>query len=156
MDKKLTLGPGRKINTIKPIEEPTIDEELDRKLEDLNNRCIASKLLTLAGTTKSDYDFKTLVVKQPLKLVKDPYGRVVKPEEGHPDPTAVSVQDNNGRHIGYLKREVAKVVTNGIDDPRLDLKVCVEKIKGGSVKQDGETLNYGVDILLEVYKKEAN
>jgi hypothetical protein len=80
----------------------------------------------LTGTSptvaKNAYPFGELVPGQTVYLVADPYGETVKtskvsmPDDdlsGHPDPTAISVQDApvGGRHIGYVPKDRAAALS---------------------------------------------
>lgn len=96
----------------------------------------------MAGVTFSKYPFETLSKGQPVYLVADPYGAVVKPDKGHPDPHAVSCQDEQNRHIGYLQKEYAQLLTNfWKQHPQMTYKAVVQELKGG---YDG--LSWGVDV----------
>lgn len=107
---------------------------------------------TLRGVTHSGYDFKDLEWNQPVYLIPDPYGQTVKPEIGHDDPTAISVQDNfiNGKHIGYLSKTVAATITKYLNKG-YQYEAEVLAVKGGYPGFSGEILNYGVDIVIRFY-----
>ena len=81
----------------------------------------------LTGTSptvaKNAYPFDILKPGQTLYLVADPYGETVKTSKvsmpgddlsGHPDPTAISVQDApaHGRHVGYIPKASAAALSN--------------------------------------------
>lgn len=146
---KLTLGAGRKFVTEQPPApvqpSPKAITELPKKPE-ANMAPVTIQSFTLAGTTHSGYDFTSLEVDQPLRLVSDPLGAIVKPEVGHPDPYAISVQDLNNKHIGYLKSEVAKVIFKALASEKFTYEADVSLLKGG---HDG--LNWGVDVLVKFY-----
>lgn len=107
---------------------------------------------TLRGVTHSGYPFETLEINQPVYLIPDPFGQVVKPEEGHNDPTAISVQDNfvSGKHIGYLSKTVAATITKYLNKG-YQYEADILAIKGGYAGIGGEMLNYGVDIVVRFY-----
>jgi hypothetical protein len=103
-----------------------------------------ARTFTLVGVTFSGYDFTSLRNGQRLQLVPDPYGKVVKTAEGHGDPDAISCQDLAGKHIGYLSKQTAKVLSAFFaQHPELTHATRVHRIKGG-----GDELSYGVDILV--------
>lgn len=115
----------------------------------------------LSGVTFSGYDFESLRTGQRVWLIPDPYGAVVKPEEGHPDPNAISVQDQprGGAHIGYVPAKMAQVVAWHLrDNPEMPVEANVINIKGGGVffnvkTGQEERLNYGVDIVIRFYEE---
>lgn len=153
---KLILGAGRKIEVPAPVPEPEA-KVIPRKKEFVagaqNLAPVTIQTFTLAGVTHSGYPFKDLCVDQEVQLVLDPYGQVVKSGTGHPDPYAVSIQDDQGKHIGYLKSAVAAVVYKAITSNKFTYKANIELIKGG---YDG--LNWGVDVLVKfytLYKKDS-
>lgn len=117
----------------------------------------------LSGVTFSGYDFASLRVGQRVWLIPDPYGAVVKPVEGHPDPNAISVQDQprGGAHIGYIPAKMAQVVAWHLrDNVDMPVEANITNIKGGgtffNVKTgQEEQLNYGVDIVIRFYEERA-
>lgn len=95
----------------------------------------------LAGTTKSDYPFAKLEKGQTVLVVRDPFGRAVKPDEGHDDPNAISIQDARGVHVGYVPRALAGTISKQIDDGTSIVEAFVSQVVGGT---DG--LNFGVRV----------
>lgn len=107
----------------------------------------------LSGVTFSGYDFASLRTGQQVWLIPDPMGSVVKPDEGHPDPDAVSVQDapRGGAHIGYIPKAMARIISHYMrEEPQVPIEANVVAIKGGT---DG--FNYGVDIIIRFYEEPA-
>lgn len=107
---------------------------------------------TLRGVTHSGYPFETLQNNQPVFLIADPFGQVVKPDVGHSDPTAISVQDKpkGGKHIGYLSKTVANTITKYLNKG-YKYEAEILTVKGGYEGVGGEMLNYGVDITIRFY-----
>lgn len=137
----LHLGKGRKVQAQLPLPMPP---ESEHTLPAVEPDTPVVQEFTLVGVTFSGYPFETLRLYQPVQLVPDPYGQVVKPEEGHPDPHALSIQDEARRHIGYLPKAHAQVITAfWKENPDMRVQAHVLRIKGGT---DG--LSYGVDVLV--------
>lgn len=135
----LHLGKGRKVQA-----QQALPLEPISALPPVTEDTPVAQELTLVGVTFSNYPFESLRLYQPVLLVRDAYGQVVKPGTGHGDPTAISVQDEGGRHIGYLPKATAAVISGFWDDsPDMLIQAHVLRIKGGT---DG--LSYGVDILV--------
>lgn len=95
------------------------------------------------GVTKSGYAFETLRLGQAVRVVPDPFGRVVHPNTGHDDANALSIQDEDGVHIGYVPRPTAAVFSPRIRSSEIEMTAYVAEILGGV---DG--LNYGVVVNL--------
>lgn len=120
--------------------------------------------ITLSGVSPEPpvcnrYPFDTLRTSQRVYFVPDPYGQTVKPESGHPDPYAISVQDapRGGSHIGYVPKKMAEVITNFMNDPNnqdVVVHASISRIKGGYETPEGKKLNYGIDILV-VFEEDA-
>lgn len=158
---KLSLGAGRSVNS-NPGKASSADKETvsvtqpfliatPQKSEAKTPSAVQT--ITLAGTTKSGYSFETLKLGQSVSLVRDPFGEVVKPSDGHDDPNAVSVQDTEGKHIAYLPRRVAAVVSKALDAKTYTYEAEIAKIKGGYESEyKNEMLNWGVDILMKFYR----
>ena len=111
---------------------------------------ITSEEFTLKGVTHSNYPFKDLKPGQEVFFIPDPLGAVVKPGVGHNDPGAVSVQDNEGRHIGYIDKTLAQVISKALQGNKFTVDANVIEVKGG-YKGAKEMLKYGVDILARFY-----
>ena len=124
---------GRKFNNI----QPEVDN-LPKHIE--KDKQVIKRVFTLAGTTKSGYDFSSLVKGQPVNLVLDPYGIHTKP---HPDATAIAVMDMDNKHIAYIKSEQAKKLYDYLDKKILTPIAAVQEVKGGG------DFNYGVDIRVQ-------
>jgi hypothetical protein len=116
-----------------------------------------TRVFKLAGVSRgkpvySKYPFEELEQGQELFLIHDPYGQTVKPNEGHPDPTAVSVQDAQGRHVGYLAAAEAKTAHDGLAAGRFAYRAKVHEVVGGTEAQDGEMLHFGVRAVIHFFK----
>jgi len=136
----LHLGKGRKVQA--SLHQPVDTAAYD--LPPVQAETPVAQEITLVGVTFSGYAFDTLRLYQPVRLVPDPYGQVVKPDTGHPDPHAISVQDEQGGHIGYVPKAIAQVVSAfWRTHPTMRVEAHVLRIKGGT---DG--LSYGVDVLV--------
>jgi hypothetical protein len=98
------------------------------------------RVFTLAGTTKSGYNFETLTRGQKVVLRLDPLG--IKTNK-HDDPTAVAVFDDEDNHIAYLARDQAKHVFKYLAEEILSAEANIFEIKGGY-----DDFHYGVDILV--------
>lgn len=142
----LHLGKGRKVQAVPSL---LVDAT---SLPPVTEETPVAQELTLVGVTFSNYNFETLRLYQPVMLVPDPLGAVVKPDSGgHNDPYAISVQDQSRQHIGYLPKQTAKVITSFWQEhPDMQAQAHVLRIKGGT---DG--LSYGVDILVRFGFAEA-
>jgi hypothetical protein len=152
MNPKLILGAGKKVtppSPTSPEEAPLVSAPLQTG-PSKPSEYLTTEIMTLTGVSFSKYPFETLKREQEVLLVFDPYGKVVKPKEGHPDPTAVSVQDQEGRHIGYLKAAVAKVVTKALMSKKYKYLAKIENIKGGT-----QGFNYGVDIEVKFFANDG-
>lgn len=151
MDNKIVLGAGRKFSApvVQGAEATGAPEKLVAQVKATpasKHKYLTSEIMTLVGVTHSKYPFAELELAQDVQLVFDPYGKVVKPKEGHPDPTAISVQDMEGKHIGYLKAAVAKVVTKALASKQYLCRANVNALKGGR-----EGLNWGVDVEVKFF-----
>ena len=142
----MKLGAGRKFSATTEATDESAAPARATSSVTPKHKYLTSEIMTLVGVTHSGYPFATLKLAQDLKLVPDPYGKIVKPKEGHPDPTAISVQDLEGKHVGYLKAAVAKVVTKALLSKQYLCSPSVNAIKGG---RDG--LNWGVDIEVKFF-----
>lgn len=159
---KLALGLGKtvkEVNTTKPVEAAPVQSEKNQVFaakpaeEKLSGKpAEVTQTITLKGTSFSKYPFDELKTNQTLVLVRDPKG--VARNMSHDDPYAISVQDEQGRHLGYIPKEAARIITiRVLDTDRYNYAASVYKIKGGYQTEEGKELNWGVDILLKVFRR---
>lgn len=159
---KLALGLGKtvkEVNTAQPLKIESAQQE-EKRQEPMakpvetkfGKPAEVTQTITLKGTSFSKYPFDELSTNQELVFVRDPNG--IARGISHDDAYAISVQDKQGRHVGYIPKEAARIITVRIlDTERYDYAVSVYKIKGGYQTEDGKELNWGVDIMLKVFRR---
>ena len=123
---------------------------------------IPHQTYTLSGVSRgkpvfSTYPFTELQEGQQVWLCPDPMGALVKPETGHPDPYAISVQDKpeGGRHIGYIPNPKGKgsafVVNNILKEfPDTVMRGRIKEVRTFT-KSDG-SIDHGCDVIVEFFE----
>ncbi len=107
----------------------------------------SSQTFKVKGSSFSKYDLRSLAQGQRLRLVHDPLGAVVKPDEGHPDPDAVSIQDSAGVHIAYVPAAIAGVIQRGREKfTQRRWAATVDAVLGGYVGAGGKMLSLGLAV----------
>lgn len=128
---KLNLDGGRKVVVAEEQKAPTVNP----------SEAALAREIRLKGTTKSNYPFDSLRTGQAVLLVPDPLGAVVKPDEGHDDPDAISVQDSQRQHIAYIPRAHAGVLSRFKKlNPKMTMTARIESVGCG------DKGNYGIVI----------